>query len=291
MTRSSEDIEREVEATRGNLDRTVEALKERMTPGQLVDEVMDAMGGPVQEMASNLGAQIRANPIPLALIGAGVAWLAFGRGHERRSWRSSPDYDFEPDYAGAPDSGYLGMDYDPNTVGQEGDGDGRINRVKNAARNGADRAKRAVSSARSAVSEGADGARQRASQLADTARQRASEYGQRARAAYEDVDPLLIGAIGVAVGAAIGAAIPATPLERRYVGPLRDKAWEEGRVRGRQAIDKAKQVAQATVDSAREEAHRQGVTNLAGLVDKAEQVARAGVDAAKREAQAPTTSH
>lgn len=291
MTRSSEDIEREVEATRGSLDRTVEALKERMTPGQLVDEVMDAMGGPVQEMASNLGAQIRANPIPLALIGAGVAWLAFGRGHggSRRSWRSSGDYEFEPDYAGAPESGYLGMDYDPNTVGQ--DSDGRVERVKNAARGGADRARQAVSSAKSAVSDQADGARRRAGQLADTARQRASEYGQRAREVYEDADPLLIGAIGVAVGAAIGASIPASPLERRYVGPLRDKAWEEGRVRARQGMDKAKQVAQATVDSVREEAHRQGVTNLAGLVDKAEQVARAGVDAAKREAQAPTTSH
>ncbi|MGE5565097.1 MAG: DUF3618 domain-containing protein [Parcubacteria group bacterium] len=287
MTRSSEDIEREVEATRGSLDRTVEALKERMTPGQLVDEVMDAMGGPVQEMASNLGRQVRANPIPLALIGAGVAWLAFGRGHgERRSWRSSRDYEFEPDYAGAPESGYLGMDYDPNTVGQEGEG--RLERVKNAARDRAGRARQAMSSARGAMSERADDARQRASQFADTARQRASEYGQRAREVYEEADPLLIGAIGVAVGAAIGAAIPATPIERRYVGPLRDRAWEEGRVRGRQAMDKAKHVAQATVDSVREEAHRQGVTNLAGLVDKAEQVARAGVDTAKREAQSPT---
>lgn len=293
MTRSSEDIEREVETTRGSLDRTLEALKERMTPGQLVDEVMDAMGGPVQEMASNLGRRVRANPLPLALIGAGVAWLVFSRGHsaERRSWRSSDDYDFEPDYAGAPQSGYLGMDYDPNTVGQEGDGDGRIERVKNAARGGADRARQAMSSARSAVSDRADDARQRAGQLADTARQRASEYGSRAREIYEDADPLLIGAIGVAVGAAIGASIPATPLERRYVGPLRDRAWEEGRVRGRQAMDKAKQVAQATVDSVRDEAHRQGVTNLAGLVDKAEQVARAGVDTVKREVQSPPSTH
>jgi len=286
MTRSSEEIEREVEATRGNLDRTVEALKERMTPGQLVDEVMDAMGGPVQEMASSLGAQVRANPIPLALIGAGVAWLVFGRGHreggyrERRSWRA--DSDFEPDYAGGPESGYLGMDYDPNKVGQEGEG--RVDRIKNAAREGVGRAKQAVS-------ERADDARQKAGQLADSARQRASEYGQRARDIYEDTldrDPLLIGALGVAVGAAIGASIPATPLERRYVGPLRDRAVEEGRVRARQAMDEGKEVAKAAVDSVRDEAHRQGVTNLAGLVDKAEQVARAGVDTVKREVETRT---
>ena len=39
MTKTSAEIELEVEATRGNLDRTVEALKGKMSPGQLVDEV------------------------------------------------------------------------------------------------------------------------------------------------------------------------------------------------------------------------------------------------------------
>ena len=32
MTRSPEEIERDVEQTRGEIDRTVEALKEKMTP-------------------------------------------------------------------------------------------------------------------------------------------------------------------------------------------------------------------------------------------------------------------
>lgn len=292
MTRSSEEIEREVEATRGDLDRTVEALKDRMTPGQLVDEVMDAMGGPVQEMASNLGAQIRENPLPLALIGAGVAWLIFGRGRsydEPRSWRSSRrDYDFEPDYAGAPQSGYLGEDDGLD------EGEGRMERMKDAARDGAAKARQAVSSAKSTAARRTQAARQRASELADTARERATEYGQRARVAYKDAidrDPLIVGAVGLAVGAAVGAAIPATPMERRYVGPLRDRALDEGRTRAKQALDQGKEVAQAAVDSVREEAHRQGVTNLAGLVDKAEQVARAGVDTVKREVETRTNHH
>jgi len=288
MTRSSEEIEREVEATRGDLDRTVEALKEKMTPGQLVDEVMDAMGGPVQEMAANLGAQVRANPLPLALIGAGVAWLIFGRGSsssydEQRSFRPSRRLDrdladFEPDYEAGPDSGYL--DYDT------AEGEGRIGRVKNAARDGADKARRAVSSAKSTVAQKTQAARQRTSEFADTARQRAGEYAQRGRDAYMDTldrEPLIVGAVGFAVGAAIGAAIPSTPLEDRYVGPLRDRALDEGRTRAKQGLEQAKDVAKKTVDSVREEANRQGVTNLAGLVDKAEQVARAGVDTIKSE--------
>jgi hypothetical protein len=276
MTRSSEEIEREVEATRGDLDRTVEAIKEKMTPGQLVDEVMDAMGGPVQEMAANLGAQVRANPLPLALIGAGVAWLIFGRGSsssydEQRSFRPSRRLDrdladFEPDYDTGPDSGYLSA---------ETDGDGRIDRMKDAARDGADKARRAMSSAKATVAE-----------KTQAARQRAGEYAQRGRDAYMDTldrEPLIVGAVGFAVGAAIGAAIPSTPLEDRYVGPLRDRALDKGRLRARQGLDQAKDVARKTVDSVRDEANRQGVTNLAGLVDKAEQVARAGVDTVKHE--------
>jgi len=276
MTRSSEDIEREVEATRGDLDRTVEAIKEKMTPGQLVDAVMDAMGGPVQEMAANLGAQVRANPLPLALIGAGVAWLIFGRGSsssydEQRSFRPSRRLDrdladFEPDYDTGPDSGYLSA---------ETDGDGRIDRMKDAARDGADKARRAMSSAKATVAE-----------KTQAARQRAGEYAQRGHDAYMDTldrEPLIVGAVGFAVGAAIGAAIPSTPLEDRYVGPLRDRALDKGRLRARQGLDQARDVARKTVDSVRDEANRQGVTNLAGLVDKAEQVARAGVDTVKHE--------
>jgi hypothetical protein len=293
MTRSSEEIEREVEATRGDLDRTVEALKEKMTPGQLVDEVMDAMGGPVQEMAANLGAQVRANPLPLALIGAGVAWLIFGRGssssyHEERSFRSRRLLDrdladFEPDYEAGPESGYLAGDGDT--------GEGRMDRMKDAARGGADKARRAISSAKYTAAQKTQTARRRASELADTARERAGEYAQRGRDAYMDTldrEPLIVGAVGFAVGAAIGAAIPSTPLEDRYVGPLRDRALDEGRSRAKQGLEQAKDVAKKTVDSVREEANRQGVTNLSGLVDKAEQVARAGVDTVKREVETRT---
>jgi hypothetical protein len=37
-TRSASQIEREVEASRANLEDTVEALKDKMTFGQVVDE-------------------------------------------------------------------------------------------------------------------------------------------------------------------------------------------------------------------------------------------------------------
>lgn len=75
MTKTAEDVEREVEASRGNLDRTVEALKGKMTPGQLFDEAAHAMGGAGQEMFSKFVDQAKENPMPLAVMGLGLAWL------------------------------------------------------------------------------------------------------------------------------------------------------------------------------------------------------------------------
>jgi Protein of unknown function (DUF3618) len=76
MARQSEQLEQEAEQTRGRLSATLEELRARMTPGQIVDRVLDyASEGPAAEFLSNLGREIRENPMPLVLIGIGIVWL------------------------------------------------------------------------------------------------------------------------------------------------------------------------------------------------------------------------
>lgn len=75
MTRLSEQLECEAEIARHNLAADLDELRHRMTPGQIVDEVADyARDTPVAEFARNLMRDVRENPLPLLLIGAGVAW-------------------------------------------------------------------------------------------------------------------------------------------------------------------------------------------------------------------------
>jgi hypothetical protein len=75
MARLSEQLECEAEIARGNLAADLDELRHRMTPGQIVDEVADyARDTPVAEFARNLLRDVRENPLPLLLIGAGVAW-------------------------------------------------------------------------------------------------------------------------------------------------------------------------------------------------------------------------
>jgi ElaB/YqjD/DUF883 family membrane-anchored ribosome-binding protein len=81
---SSAQLEREAEQTRSQLAQTLDELRERITPGQLVDQAVDYAkdsGGGL--FVRNLGRQATDNPLPVALIGAGVAWLMLSNG--RRS--------------------------------------------------------------------------------------------------------------------------------------------------------------------------------------------------------------
>lgn len=77
---SSAQLERESEQTRSELARALGELRERMTPGQLVDQAVDyakdTTGG---EFFRNLRRQMAANPLPVVLIGAGIGWLALAK--------------------------------------------------------------------------------------------------------------------------------------------------------------------------------------------------------------------
>jgi Protein of unknown function (DUF3618) len=76
MEPQSEQLKREAEEARWQLSATLDELRARMTPGRVVDQLIDyTRDGPVAEFLRNLGREARENPMPLALIGIGVAWL------------------------------------------------------------------------------------------------------------------------------------------------------------------------------------------------------------------------
>ncbi|MCW5661044.1 MAG: DUF3618 domain-containing protein [Burkholderiaceae bacterium] len=74
--RPPEEIQAEIERTRGELDRTLSALEERLTPGQLVDQAYGYLRrSGARQYFEHLGESVRRDPIPLALVGIGLAWL------------------------------------------------------------------------------------------------------------------------------------------------------------------------------------------------------------------------
>ncbi|MCA1409324.1 DUF3618 domain-containing protein [Ensifer sp. IC3342] len=75
-THSSAELQREIEADRQRIEEKLHAIQERMSPGQLMDEMLEyakTSGG--AEYLSNLGVALKSNPIPVALMGVSLAWL------------------------------------------------------------------------------------------------------------------------------------------------------------------------------------------------------------------------
>jgi hypothetical protein len=82
----SEQLRREAEEARWQLSATLEELRDRITPGRVVDQLIDyTRDGPVAEFLRNLGREARENPMPLALIGIGVAWLIIASNRKSRA--------------------------------------------------------------------------------------------------------------------------------------------------------------------------------------------------------------
>lgn len=75
-SRRTQEIQAEIDRTRRDMDGTLHAIENRLTPGQLYDQGMQYLrnnGG--TEFLSNLGDQAKRNPMPVALVGIGLAWL------------------------------------------------------------------------------------------------------------------------------------------------------------------------------------------------------------------------
>ncbi|MFZ0255545.1 MAG: DUF3618 domain-containing protein [Gammaproteobacteria bacterium] len=113
--RKSADIEKEIEQTRTRMDETLDALQEKLSPGQLVDQLLAyTKSGPGQYF-SNLGHTVQQNPFPVALVGVGLGWLMMSGSKAEDRRRATkvryPEEDYEADYDDDTDD-YGLYDYD-----------------------------------------------------------------------------------------------------------------------------------------------------------------------------------
>ncbi len=164
--KSAAQIEGEVERTRARVTETVEALRDRASPGQITEQVLDyvrSSGG--TEFFRNLGASVRDNPLPVTLIGAGIAWLLVSGGNKGAgpvATGSGPyPYPERRPLGALPGPGIT--DTVSHTVGRAGV------RVSDAAGDLRDRARDGIGAVGDAASRAADAAGDAASRVADAA--------------------------------------------------------------------------------------------------------------------------
>jgi ElaB/YqjD/DUF883 family membrane-anchored ribosome-binding protein len=284
MSRSTHEIERDVERTRSDIEDTVEALREKMSVGQIVDEASRYLrhsGG--SEAMSNLAAQAKANPMPLALVGIGLAWLMSGRGQPAiRSYVGS--HEGYGAHAGDGSSFRNVGSRLGETAGSAKDavsGTGR--KAGEAVSSRMHQAGDAASQTYGRVSDKASETYGRMSEHASDTYDRMSDRAGRAQRSISELvesEPLILAGLGIALGAAIGAMMPATRTEERLMGDKLDEWKDEAADMARSEWEKTKSVARDAASAAQAEVEKGGKPG-----DTAERAAKSASQTAEQSAR------
>jgi len=269
--KNPEQLQSEIAHTRSEMSETLDAIREKFSPGQLFDQALEYFTkGSSGQFAQNLSDTVTQNPIPTALVGIGIAWLMLSGAHRSPTPR-------QPSAPGATRS--RGGDATHELTG-------RADQMRHEARAYA-------GEIRERVGDMAQSAQERLSDAADTVRAQARQQTAHASGAFEYLrteQPLILGALGFALGAALGAGLPPTQREDELLGEVRDEYVQKAKALGEEQLDKATQVATAAGQAAQAQAEQEGVTpagmpqQLHDAAAKAERVAHAALEAGKEEA-------
>lgn len=251
--RRTREIRAEIEQTREDMSETIDAIQERLRPGNIVSEAKERvrtaatervrhMVGSASESAQGAMEQTRQyagevvegarnNAIPVAMIGVGLAWLfvdRFRSGARGRAYggyrpaRRTPLYYEADEYYRSPGGSYgaaaSGLDYDDERYGDRGE----------------------------RWPEGVSRATKGAEAAASRARERVTRTGRRARNRFQRLlhdNPLLVGAAAMMVGAAVGMTLPETEKENEWLGEAKDTVVDRAQDMARSAASRAQEAA------------------------------------------------
>jgi len=290
------EIRESIEQTRAEMSETIGELQERLSPSylkqQVKEQVMeqyehaketvrDATIGRVEDMVGRVGDTmydtrrtvvdtIKANPIPAAMAGIGLAWLWMnGRA---TSWdsRRYGSHGIEDEMSRRYPRGASANRGSSGGGGWYGTSDpqwnqGRDSRYGEASESGGNLAQKAgdavsgmanqvqqtasqlAGQAKATVSGMVGQAQQTAGQWMDTAEYQARQVEDRINGALRE-NPLAVGVVALAVGAAVGLAIPQTRKENEWLGEARDTLMEKAQSAAHDAMGQVQQVAQRVTD-------------------------------------------
>ena len=250
---SAAELERDAEVARAKVADTAESIRNKMSPGQLIDEFTGMFaGGDGSAALANLKSQIRDNPLPLTLVGAGLAWLMLGSGSS-----ATPSAHRQKHTSVDRGNRYISAGADADEDARSGVfgnlADSVREKVEGAAVSGSGMAADVVEGTKNAAEGVKHGLANKSADLANTA-SKVSEGGRQMMQDLVQREPLVIAALGVAVGAAIGALLPSTAIEDEQLGSLRDSVRGKADKLLHAGMEEAKEVAAETYETVKAEA-------------------------------------
>lgn len=253
MSFETDRIEADVNASRHRLNDTLEALGQKLSPGQMLDEALGLFQGQAGQFAGKLGRQVRDNPLPSVLIAAGIGMLLVQSRQRHDEDAPSPHDQWAQQRYRALESARwstarMADDTDDTHEDRIHQAYAKVLDLRQAAGEAAHDFKARVSSAVADAKHAAIGAGERVKQALGDAKHFAQDQAERAGHAaanarhkaedFYNETPLAAGALALAVGALVGGAAPLSRPEREALGPVADKAARAG-------VDLANKAAQA----------------------------------------------
>ena len=253
-------IEREIDHTRRELAVTLAVLERKLAARYLVEKGFDMFKDTLgDDYGLKRGLDIlRDNPVPIALIGIGAAWLLASNSGvvdriaqdqrieaaRRRVTGLASDVGNRAgelastvaERVGIAGNGAdrpLGYTGNPmvDEAGARTTSAGWVHQMSDIAQD-------AIRSARDSGGAMLDRTQDQAGRIAD----QVTDAFQR--------HPLLIGAIGVMAGAMIAALLPATRVEDEWFGGARDELWQRAEAVGQEAVSRVRETAVRAADAA-----------------------------------------
>ena len=246
---SPEALEQQVNAERGRVAETLDALQEKMQVGNLVDDAVRSFSRYGGDVAGTLGRQVRSNPLPLILTGIGLVWLMTSSGRDRSRYREDDylwDVDdddlYEEDFVGTRRYGttagvrpygtagvagtYEQSHHDTGTGSRTGS---TIGSAASSVSGAASSAARSVGDTASSAASGVAGAASSAARgISDAAGSAASGIGSAARGVGDRASAAVSG-VGRAAGAVSSGARGAYESARHAGDSVRDSAYRASR--------------------------------------------------------------
>jgi len=269
--------ERAKQAALEVVDQATDKVRETVTQlkNEVKTEIHDATIGRVERMVGNMKdttrdasstivETIKANPIPAALVGIGLAWLFMNKSGSAPTERRYSAMGYGYDTQGNGSQSYGSQGYGQWNNGYQEQGTSPVEAVQQKAGQVKDSVSEAAGQVKARAGEFVDQAQAKVEHLSERVQDRAQNVVYRSQSMIED-NPLMTGALALALGAAVGLLLPETQRENELLGNARDKFMGQVSDAAHDTFDKAQKVAtevlHTATDKAQEEAKAQGLTS------------------------------
>ena len=252
-TDDTDQIERDLAQTRARMDRRLDELGDRLQPNQLVNDALaHVTGGDGADFTQGLIAKARANPIPAALAGMGIAWLMASS--QNKAARGEPDVHTRLRSA---EAGVVRLQDEHPDVHASRLDDAR-GQVLGIARNASDSASSYGQRIKEAVASATQSLKETSHDMGSSASGAVGRLsnGKGGLAG----NPVVLGSAAALVGLVAGVLIPVSEQEERALGAVAGRVRTRGRDLAQDVVNRGAQVAGEALGAAKDSAQAHGLT-------------------------------